>query len=131
MKRGRAWQLIYPLNKSLKKIPNLLRYIGSSKAENVTDDLTERLDDIVRETKSKKEVGIRLMKSWEIERAKREDAEKQGMEKGMKEGVKEGRENTLLISIKNLMQTMKLSAEEAMNALMIPDADKPRFRAKL
>ena len=63
------------------------------------------------------------MKSWEIERAIREEAEKEGM--------KEGRENTLLISIKNLMQTMKLSAEEAMNALMIPDADKPRFRAKL
>ena len=52
-----------------KKLKNLLRYIGKSTAENVTDYITGRLDDMVRQTKLKKGVGIRYMKSWERDKA--------------------------------------------------------------
>lgn len=56
-----------------KKLKNLLRYIGKSIKANVTDDTTRKLDDIVKNTKSKKDIGVRYMKSWEIEREIKEE----------------------------------------------------------
>jgi predicted transposase YdaD len=46
-----------------------------------------------------------------------------GLERGLELGRAEGRENTL-ISIKNLMKNLKLSLEQAMNTLEIPEADR-------
>ena len=40
-------------------------------------------------------------------------------------------ENTLLQNIKNLMETMKLTAEQAMDALKIPDSDRMRYMERL
>ena len=40
-------------------------------------------------------------------------------------------ENTSLQNIKNLMETMKLSAEQAMDALKIPDSDRMRYMERL
>ena len=51
-----------------RKLQNLLRYIGKSISSNVKDDFTKKLDNIVRKTKADKEVGVRLVKSWEIEK---------------------------------------------------------------
>ena len=51
-----------------KKLGNLLRYMGKSTEANVTDDTTRKLNDIVVSTKSKKDIGVRYMKSWEIAR---------------------------------------------------------------
>ncbi|MBQ7584519.1 MAG: hypothetical protein IJT24_07890 [Lachnospiraceae bacterium] len=41
---------------------------GKSTEANVTDDTTRKLNDIVVSTKSKKDIGVRYMKSWEIAR---------------------------------------------------------------
>lgn len=57
-----------------RKLRNLLRYIGKSISANVTDDYTEKLDNIVRKTKADKEVGVKLVKSWEIEKDIRDKA---------------------------------------------------------
>ena len=56
--------------------------MNKSIKENVTDDNTRVLDDIVRTTKAKKDVGVRYMKSWEIEREIKEQGIKEGFEKG-------------------------------------------------
>ncbi len=56
-----------------KKLGNLLRYIGCSTKANVTDDTTKRLNEIVTVTKSKKDIGVRYMKSWEILRDVKEE----------------------------------------------------------
>lgn len=48
-----------------------------------------------------------------------------------KKAAKEAIENTLLQNIKNLMETMKLSAEQAMDALKISDSDRIRYIEKL
>ncbi|MBQ6968237.1 MAG: Rpn family recombination-promoting nuclease/putative transposase, partial [Lachnospiraceae bacterium] len=45
-----------------RKLKNLLRYIGKSIKANVTDENTEKLDDIVHKTKAKKGIGVRFMK---------------------------------------------------------------------
>gem|GEM_PF-1532153 len=47
-------------------LKNLLRYVKHSSEENVTDDNTKKLNEIVKQTKANKYVGIRFMKSWEI-----------------------------------------------------------------
>ena len=39
-----------------------------SVAANATDDNTRKLDEIVRRTKAKKDIGVKYMKSWERER---------------------------------------------------------------
>ena len=64
-----------------------------------------------------------------------EKSMKKGMEKGMEKGRAEGRaegaaENTLA-SIKNLMETMGLSIEQAMAALKVPEVDRPKYAKQL
>lgn len=84
------------------KLKNLLKYIGNSTDRNVIDETTRKLDDIVRSTKTKKDIGIRYMKSWERERELREDGLEQGLKEGRKQGREEGREegaNLKLISL--------------------------------
>ena len=53
------------------------------------------------------------------------------MEDLREESIKRGEEAALLRSIKNLMQTLGLSADKAMNALMIPTAEQAKYMAKL
>ena len=49
----------------------------------------------------------------------------------MKEDLEKREQETLLKAISNLMETMKCSAEQAMAALKIPDADRGKYIAKL
>ena len=49
----------------------------------------------------------------------------------MKEDFEETKQETLLETIKNLMDTMKWTAEQAMTAMKIPDADRGKYIAKL
>ena len=50
----------------------------------------------------------------------------------LSEGVwEEGAEQAFLTSLKNLMKNMGLSVEQAMNALSIPESDRPKYAAKL
>ena len=49
----------------------------------------------------------------------------------MKEDFEKQEQETLLATIKNLMDTMKWTAEQAMTAMKIPDADKGKYIAKL
>ncbi len=56
-----------------RRLKVLLKYINESISANATDDNTRKLDNIVRSTKSKKDVGVRYMKSWEGERELREE----------------------------------------------------------
>lgn len=60
-----------------------------------------------------------------------EEGIKEGKREGIKEGMKEGAEKTLLESVKNLMDTMKWSAEQAMAALKVPESDKKKYLKQL
>ena len=48
---------------------------------------------------------------------------KQGMKQGIKEGIKEG----VLSSIKNLMESMGWSVEQAMEALKVPKSERQQY----
>lgn len=42
-----------------------------------------------------------------------------------------GIERGIVLSIRNLMETMKLTAEQAMTALKIPESDRTKYMAQL
>ncbi len=63
----------------------------------------------------------------ESEARGREIGEKLGEARGLKAGI----EQTSLSAIRSLMQTMKLTAQEAMQALCIPEADREGYLAKI
>ena len=46
-------------------------------------------------------------------------------------GEQKGREETLITSIRNLMETLKLTAQQAMDALKIPEADQNKYAKML
>lgn len=78
----------------------------------------------VRYFKENKE-GIQTMcQIWEEVRG-------EGLAEGRKEGREEGSRNTLLASIKNLMETLHLTAEQAMEALRIPVEERSKFQSQI
>lgn len=56
-----------------------------------------------------------------------EDGIEEGMKKGMKKGMEKGEESATIRHLKNIMQKMHLTAEEAMDMFDIPDAKRPRY----
>ncbi|MCD8104357.1 MAG: PD-(D/E)XK nuclease family transposase [Lachnospiraceae bacterium] len=61
----------------------------------------------------------------------REKGLTEGMEKGMEKGITEGAEKNLIENIRSLMVTMKMTAEQAMAALRIPESKWAGYNAKL
>ena len=57
--------------------------------------------------------------------------EARGREKGREEGRAEGMDLTRMESIKNVMSTLKLTAQQAMDALLIPAAEQPKYLNRL
>ena len=57
--------------------------------------------------------------------------ELKGVEKGVAQGIKQGVEIKLIEDIKNLMDTLKLTAEQAMDALKVPKEDQEYYAKKL
>lgn len=53
------------------------------------------------------------------------------MKEDFEKQERETKQETLVETIKNLMDTMKWTAEQAMTAMKIPDADKGKYITKL
>ena len=53
------------------------------------------------------------------------------MEEGLAKGRAEGVAENTLVSIKNLMETLGLTIEQAMAALKVPEIDRPRYAKQL
>ena len=54
-----------------------------------------------------------------------------GLKAGMEAGMEQGMEAGMLQAIKNLMDTLKLTAEQAMEALKVPEAEKAKYAGML
>ena len=46
-------------------------------------------------------------------------------------GVSEGRDEGLLESVRNVMKNLKMSSEQAMQSLGIPESDYPKYLSRL
>ena len=55
----------------------------------------------------------------------------QGMERGIAQGVEKGAFNATLASLRRLIANAGMSAEQAMNVLEIPAAERPRYLAAM
>ena len=55
----------------------------------------------------------------------------EGMAQGMERGMAQGMERNRLESLRTIMQTMRLSEDEAMNALLIPLEKRAKYKALL
>ena len=67
----------------------------------------------------------------EIMKDKYEMYEKRGREEGMECGIEQGIEQTRVISVKNLMKNLKLTAEQAMDALGIQKSEYSKYMRML
>jgi hypothetical protein len=65
------------------------------------------------------------------EEVRRDEKMCQALKELMKDEIAEERAEEKLIDIKNLMNTMKWTASQAMQALKIPEADQTKYSAML
>ncbi len=75
---------------------------------------------------------VRKMVLYEYDEQRHMELErKYAREDGREEGRKEGREENMLANIRALAKTMNLTADQAMDALQIPDADRGNLLKQL
>ena len=60
-----------------------------------------------------------------------EKGKKVGIEEGIEKGIEKGKENTILNNITQLMNKLKLTSDQAMEALGIPKSDFKKYADKL
>ncbi len=79
----------------------------------------EKIKARVARVKASEKVGVRYMQKWEEEDLIRHEALEQGREEGIDRGITQ--------SIKNLMNNMGITAEEAMSNLGIASANYDKY----
>jgi flagellar biosynthesis/type III secretory pathway protein FliH len=93
--------------------------------ETVREDL--KMCEALREL-MKDEIDAEVAKG--MERGLEQGMER-GLERGLEQGMERGLEQGILSSINNLMCSMKMTAEQAMEALMIPKNKREFYYSKL
>ena len=61
----------------------------------------------------------------------KEDGKMEGLQEGRQEGLQEGKRESLISSIRNLMESMDWTADQAMNALKISEEEQEKYRMLL
>jgi hypothetical protein len=92
---------------NIKGVMQYLQYIENEENDEEVADMCKALDDIVK------------------------DSEKRGEKRGRQEGRQEGRESTTILSIANLMKNLHLTAEQAMEALEVPQSQWKKYEGLL
>ena len=114
------------------EMSKFLLYLTDQRAESA---FTKRLNERVLAARSHEKWRREYMTLQERDERMREEGRKEGREEGIKEGREEGRkegtEIATLNSIKNLMETMAISAEKAMDLVKIPAEEREKYLAKL
>lgn len=116
---------VIPLRKNRKKLIELwsredYRHLDRDTAEMIaiiTDSATllERLDEYEGEGEYDM---CQAMDEW------KEELLAEGTERGIERGIEQG----VLLALGNIMQTMKLTMEQAMEALLIPEEERERYK---
>lgn len=83
----------------------------------------DRFEDIINQKQEKGEVKTMCEVLDRVEA--------RGKAEGRAEGKAEGKESAILQAIKSLMKTMKLAADQAMESLEIPVADRGKYLSRL
>ncbi len=70
-------------------------------------------------------------KATEEAEAKAAEEAAKAAEEAMEKGMEKGADNTIITSVRNLMETMKLTAEQAMDAIKVPMESRSKYLSKL
>ena len=82
---------------------------------NFQNPRVQKLADQIENIKSNQEVGVKYMRLWEE----------------LDDAKKEGREESQIDDIRNLMDSLSLSMEQAMDALKIPEDKREEYKKQL
>ena len=97
----------------------------------VNNQFVEELDETVRQVKTSEKWRLEYV-TYELALQEREEqGEKRGRKEGRKEGLEEGRKEERLNSIRTIMETLNMTAEQAMNTLKIPIVEQKKYIALL
>ena len=99
----------------------LMKFIEYNEGKETADD-SPNLNKIrrrVAQVKASEKVGVKYMNKWEEEDIIRQE--------GRKEGREEGQEEERLISVRNIMKNLKMTAEQAMEAIGIPESEYSKY----
>ena len=99
-----------------ESVKRLFNYIETG---NIGNALTEQIENAVIDVKGREDIEMGF---WSV-KCHDDDIRDEGRE--------EGREESLVISIRNLMETMAWTADQAMDALKIPVSDREKLSAQL
>ena len=102
------------------EMSKFLLYLTDQRTES---DFTKRLNERV--------LAARLHEEWRREYMTLQERDERMREEGRKEGREEGTETANLNNIKNLMESLKISAENAMDLVKIPAEEREKYLAKL
>ena len=91
-------------------------------------DLTKRLNERALAARSHEKWRREYMTLQERDELMREEGRKEGREEGRR---KEGTEIANLYIIKNLMETLEISAEKAIDLVKIPAEEREKYLAKM
>ncbi|SFI26450.1 conserved hypothetical protein (putative transposase or invertase) [Pseudobutyrivibrio sp. OR37] len=108
----------------------LMKFIEYNEGEEIINQSSPNLDRImnrVSQVKANEKVGVKYMQRWEEEAIIRHE----GREEGRAEGLVEGRQEAAVSNIRNLMKNMKLTAEQAMEALGIDKSEFSKYMTML
>jgi predicted transposase/invertase (TIGR01784 family) len=64
-----------------QELRDMLKYMEETTEENVTNQSLAAVHRLVKDVKSRKEVGINYMKSWELDEMHRQEGREEGMER--------------------------------------------------
>lgn len=109
-----------------RELQDMLKYMEESTEENVTNPDIEKVHQFVQKIKHKAETGVNYMKSWEWDEMIREEGLKQGLEQARQENM-----NQMTTVIRNLMNNLGMTADQAMASLGITGEDQEKYRKGL
>ena len=95
--------------------------------------MKDEIDKILEEATAKatEEAEAKAAAKAAEEAAKAAEEAAKAAEKAMEKGMEKGADNTIVTSVRNLMETMKLTAEQAMDAIKVPMESRSKYLSKL
>ncbi|MBQ7925448.1 MAG: Rpn family recombination-promoting nuclease/putative transposase [Lachnospiraceae bacterium] len=92
---------------------DMLKYMEKSTITNVTNSELDTIHRLVSDVKSRKEVGINYMKSWELEQMHRDEGHAEGYAKGQQDGLQKG-----ILALITTCRKFSLSEQEILSEIL-------------
>lgn len=117
-----------------QELIDFLHYAEKTDDQTANQSNSERIQRIhscVNRIKLSEEIGVKYMQTWEEKIIEREKALEEGIAIGERQGIAIGVDSAMISSIRNLMENLDLTPEQAMTALSVPDEKREHYLRQL